>query len=636
MHDQPGSSEITSCYNRRVNLPEPLQATLDTLPPKPGCYIMKNATGEIIYVGKAINLKNRVRSYFHAGDQGGKTRRLVREIASIEWIVVGSELEALILEMNLIKRHRPRFNVRLKDDKRYPYIKVHWQDPYPTVTVTRQMLQDGARYFGPYTSVWAVHQTLDVLRRIFPYLTCDREITGQDTRACLYHDIRLCSAPCIGAVDAAGYRQMISDLCEFLDGRTTPIVRRLQAEMEQASVELRFERAAALRDQLQAIEKVVEKQKVLSSEQVDSDVMAMARVEGEACVQIFFIRSGKLIGREYFVLEGTEDSSDAEVMAQFVKQFYTEAASVPPELLLPEHLEEAAIIQQWLRDRRGGAKVELRVPRRGQPRDLIKLAAENATETLQALRAQWQADTHRQEQALGELQQALALTEPPNRIECYDISNTQGTAAVGSMVVFSQGVPDKKHYRRFNIETVSGPDDFASMEEVLTRRFRRWQATAEASQGPGKKPDPSFAMLPDLLIVDGGKGQLGRAVAVLETFGLSERVPVVGLAKQQEELFFPGQRHSLVLPRNSQGLYLLQRIRDEAHRFAITAHRQRRSKQGLASRLDAIPGIGPARRKALLKRFGSLDGIREASLEDLTEVAGITPQLADIIKANLE
>ena len=615
-----------------------LPNVLSTLPDKPGCYLMKDASGKIIYVGKAVNLKNRVRSYFHASaGHDRKTRRLVHEIADIEWIVVGSELEALILEMNLIKRHRPHFNVRLKDDKRYPYIKVPWQDDFPKVTVTRQMRKDdGARYFGPYTSVWAVHQTLDVLRRIFPYLTCNREITGMDKRACLYMDINLCAAPCVGAVTKAEYRQMIADLMQFLDGRTDPIVERLQNEMTKASDEMRFEKAASLRDQIQAIEKVVEKQKVITKKQIDSDVIAMAREDGDACVQIFFIRSGKMIGREYFMLEGTEDSEDAEVMAQFVKQFYTDAASVPPEVLLPKEIEEAHIIKQWLNTKRGGRKVQMRVPRRGQPRQLVEMATENATETLKSLRAQWQADTHKQEEALNELQEAFNLATPPNRIECYDISNTQGVAAVGSMVVFTQGVPDKKLYRRFNIKSVVGPDDFASMEETLTRRFRRWQAAQETTNQPKSRKDASFSFLPDLLIVDGGKGQLSRAVQVLEEFNLMDRVPVVGLAKREEEVFFPNNPQSILLPRHSQGLYLIQRIRDEAHRFAITAHRNRRSKIGMASALDAIPGIGPAKRKALLQEFGSVDKIRTASVDELSETKGINTALAETIKANLE
>ena len=620
-----------------LEVSEHIQGILITLPTKPGCYIMKNTEGTIIYVGKAVNLRARVRSYFHTDtSHDNKTRRLVREITDIEWIVVGSELEALILEMNLIKRHRPRFNVRLKDDKRYPYIKIHWADPFPKVTVTRQMTDDGSRYFGPYTSVWAVHQTLDVLRRIFPYLTCDRDITGTDTRACLYYDIKLCTAPCIGAVNQAEYRQMIADLQDFLNGQSESIVQRLEVEMQKASEELRFEKAAAVRDQLKAIQAIIERQKIVfNTDYLDSDVIAMARADGEACVQIFFIRGGKLIGREYFILEGTEETSNTEVMEQFVKQFYTEAANIPDQVMLPEEIEEARIIGQWLRSRRGGEKVELFVPREGQPQELVQMAAENASDTLSALRAQWQADTHKQEQALAELQGALKLPEPPNRIECYDISNTQGTATVGSMVVFEQGVPSKKLYRRFNVASIPGaPDDFASMEEVLMRRFRRWLAAQEMEASPGSKPDASFSFLPDLVIIDGGKGQLGRAVKVLDKFGLAEKVPVVGLAKQEEEIFFPNRSKPTLLPRHSQGLYLVQRIRDEAHRFAITAHRKQRSKLGLASQLDSIPGIGPARRKALLKHFGSIDKIREASIDELTTV--VPAHTAEAIKTQLE
>jgi excinuclease ABC subunit C len=616
---------------------EHLQGILDTLPNKPGCYIMKNSNGEIIYVGKAINLRNRVRSYFHnTAELDAKTRQLVRRIDHIEWILVGSELEALILEMTLIKKHRPRYNIRLKDDKRYPYIKVHWADPFPKVTVTRQMVEDGSRYYGPYTSVWAVHQTLDLLRRIFPYLSCDRVITGKDPRPCLFYDIKLCSGPCIGAILEAGYRQMIEDLCQFLEGRTETIVSRLHTEMESAAEDLHFERAATLRDQIQAIDRVVEHQKVISSEKMDSDVVAVARSDGEACVQVFFIRSGKLIGREYFILEGTEDEADGEVISQFIKQFYSEAASIPPQVLLPNEVEEVQIIQQWLRTRRSGKMVEITVPHQGVSRELVEMAAENATETLNALRAQWQADKNHQTDALAELQQALNLPTPPNRIECYDISNIQGTAAVGSMVVFEQGVPNKKLYRHFNIQSVSGPDDFASMEEVLTRRFRRWQAAQEEKNTPGAKIDLSFSMLPDLLIVDGGKGQLGRAVDVLERFNLLEKVPVTGLAKQQEELFTPHRSDSILLPRHSQGLYLVQRIRDEAHRFAITAHRKQRSKIGLSSRLQEVPGIGPARRKALLIHFGSIEKIRDANLEELTAIPGITQSLAQALKTHLE
>ena len=629
-----------------------LQQKLDTLPAKPGCYLYKDSAGKVIYVGKAVNLRNRVRSYFHETVDSPKTRELVKHIADLDTIIVGSELEALILEMNLIKKHRPKYNVRLKDDKRYPYIKVHYADPFPKVTVTRRMDNDGSRYFGPYTSVWAVHQTLDVLRKIFPYLTCDRVITGHDPRACLFYDIKLCIAPCIGASSKEEYRAMIDDLCRFLRGHTAPVVARLKEAMLKASEALQFEKAGVLRDQLVAIERVVEKQKVITAEQIDSDVIAFARSNGEACVQVFFIRAGKLIGREYFVLEGTEDESGPQIVEQFVKQFYDEAAYVPPEVLLPDEIEEARIINEWLNTKRGGEKVTLTVPRRGMKRDLIEMAAENAAETLAALKAQWEADTNKHVQGLAEVQTALGLAQPPNRIECFDISNTQGTAATASMVVFEQGAPKKAHYRRFIIKRVEGPNDFASMKEALTRRFRRWREGqgiqgTEGREGtelsslrspprlPGQKQDESFSRLPDLLIIDGGKGQLGVAVEVLKAFELFERVPVCGLAKQQEEIFLPGKSDSILLPRRSQGLFLVQRVRDEAHRFALTHHRTLRGKIGLASQLDAIPGIGPARRKALLKRFGSLDGIRDAGLEELASVRGMTREAAQAVKESL-
>ncbi len=620
-----------------MQVPGSVKIILEGLPTKPGCYLMKDKAGRVIYVGKAVNLRARVRSYFHeSAGHSRKTAEMVTKIADIEWIVVGSELEALILEMTLIKEHRPKYNVRLKDDKRYPYIKIHWADPFPKVSVTRRMVDDGSRYYGPYTSVWAVHQTLDVLRKIFPYLTCDRAITGEDSRACLYYDIKLCMAPCIGVVDKDAYRTMIQDLCRFLEGQTEQVVDRLESEMQQAAVEMNYERAAAIRDQLLAIEKVVEGQKVVSQERIDSDVIAFAREQGDACVQVFFIRAGKLIGREYYVLEGTKETEDQEVVEAFVKQFYTEAAYIPHRVLLPTDIEEAKIIEEWLKRRRGSQqKVRLIVPRRGPKRELVEMAAENAGETLAMLRARWEADRSRQIEALAGLKTALNLAEPPNRIEGYDISTTQGTAAAGSMVVFEQGVPAKRYYRRFTIKTVSGQDDFASMEEVLDRRFRRWRLAVEQSSKPGAKLDRGFGMLPDLLIVDGGKGQLGRATKVLEAHGLSREVRVAGLAKHHEELYLPGQPDPVVLPRRSPSLHLVQRIRDEAHRFALQQHRTQRRRIGMASRLDGIRGIGPSRRKALLQTFGDIEAIRQAEVEELMSIPGIDRELAQRVKAGL-
>jgi excinuclease ABC subunit C len=616
---------------------ETIKGILATLPDKPGCYLMKDADGTIIYVGKAISLKSRVRSYFQqSADHTYKTRQMVRKIANIEWIVVASELEALILEMNLIKQHRPFYNVRLKDDKRYPYIKVHWADPFPKLSVTRNMVNDGSRYFGPYTSVWAVHQTLDILRKIFPYLTCARDITGKDERACLYYDIKLCSAPCIGAVNQDEYRQMIDDLCKFLEGRTDPIMSRLKEAMAKASEALDYEKAAVYRDQIQAIDRVVERQKIISDEGKDSDVIAMARSKGEACVQVFFIRSGKLIGREYFILEGTEAEENSEILEEFIKQFYSQAAYVPNKVMLPQEVEEARIIKEWLNTRRGGEKVQLTVPKRGQGKELVQMAAENARETLKSLEIRWKADKDRQHQALAEIQAVLGMPEVPNRIECYDISNTQGTASVGSMVVFEQGVPAKKNYRRFNIKSVTTPDDFASMREVLRRRLTRYFTEQQEKDQPGYKPDLAFSLLPDLLIVDGGKGQLRQAIEIIEELNLQDQFTIAGLAKQEEELFLPGKTDSVRLDDHSQGFYLIQRIRDEAHRFAITAHRNQRGKIGLASRLDAIGGVGPARRKELINRFGSIDGILAASVEEISQIKGVSMEMAQAIKAQLE
>jgi excinuclease ABC subunit C len=614
---------------------ERITGILDTLPQKPGCYLMKDEAGKVIYVGKAVNLRSRVRSYFQSGaGHDPKTEKLVRHIANIEWILVGSELEALILEMNLIKRYRPHYNIRLKDDKRFPYIKVHWADPFPKVTITRAMERDGNRYFGPYTSVWAVHQTLDLLRRIFPYLTCSREITGADSRACLWYDLKLCTAPCIGAASQEEYRRMIDDLCRFLAGEIEAVVADVECKMKQASEELHYEQAARLRDRLQAIHTVVERQKIVSSTRTDSDVIALARQDGDACVQVFMIRAGRLIGREHFLLEGTRDTEEAEVLRQFLMQFYEEAAFVPGEVLIPAEVEEARIVEEWMGSRRGGAAVRISVPRTGVDRELVGMAAENAAETLKSLRAQWDADRSRQVEALAEVQKSLDLPNPPSRVECYDISNIQGTAVVASMVVFEEGVPNKAHYRRFQVRCVEGePDDFASLNEVLHRRFARWKGPE--NEPVGRKKDPSFSVLPDLLMVDGGKGQLAEAVKVLEEFGLTDRVPAASLAKQEEEVFRPGRKAAIRLPRDSKGMFLLQRIRDEAHRFAITYHRGVRARIGLASRLDSIHGIGPKRRKQLLTAFGSLDAIRSAPVEELMKIKGITREVAERLHGEL-
>lgn len=620
--------------NEWRKVPDKIQDILDNLPARSGVYLLQDDAGQALYVGKAVNLRARVRSYFHkSAGLNPKIQHMMAYVAGIDFIVTESELEALILEMNLIKRHRPRYNVRLKDDKRYPYIKVTWQDNFPKVYMTRRMHQDGARYYGPFTAAWAVHETLHTLRKVFPYLTCDRTITGKDERACLYYHIGLCQAPCIGAVNREEYRAMIQGLCDFLEGKTEPVVEKLRREMQEAADKLEFERAAAIRDKLLAIERIIERQKIVSPDLVDQDVIALARDDGRACVQVFFIRNGKLIGREYFMLEGAEGEDAPGIVTSFVKQFYDEAASIPSQILLQDKIDEARIIEAWLRDMRGD-KVAIRVPQGGQDQALVKMAAENAAETLRALSAPWCVDAEKQVSGVAELQEALELDRPPARIECYDISNIQGTAAVGSMVVFAKGAPRKSDYRRFKIRSVEWADDYAMLQEVLRRRFHRLATRDEEEAVPTAPKADAWDITPDLVIVDGGKGQLNAALEVMQELGV-DHIPVIALAKQKEEIFRPGEPEPIVLPRNSQALFLVQRVRDEAHRFALSYHRRLRRKQGVASILEEVPGIGPKRRQALLRTFGSVEGIRQASLEELLAVPSMTRPAAEKLKAYL-
>ncbi|MCO6451699.1 MAG: excinuclease ABC subunit UvrC [Caldilineales bacterium] len=618
------------------DLPAALEAKLKILPTQPGCYLMRNERQRVIYVGKAVNLRARVRSYFQKQSQHtAKTRRLVADIVDLEWVVTDTELEALILENELIKRYRPQYNVRLKDDKQYPYIKVHWQDDFPKITVTRRMLPDGARYYGPFTSGFAVRQTLEALRRVFPYLDCNREITGQDARPCLYFHIKRCVGPCIGAANREEYRGVVDGLCQFLEGKTEEALAELNGRMILAAERMQFERAAMYRDQIRSAERIVERQKVVSGKQEDEDVIAFASDKGNACVQVFFIRRGRLIGRESFLMEGVEEDENGDLLASFLKQFYDEAAYLPPEILLPKDLDEHAIIEQWLRAKRG-ANVALRIPKRGSKKALVNLATENAVSALTAMQAEWEADAHRHTEAVANLQTALDLPNPPTRIECFDISTLQGTNTVGSMIVFVRGAPRKSDYRRFKVRSVtqSGqPDDYASMREVLRRRFRR--AVEEQDEGPGSRVDPTWKILPDLLIVDGGKGQLGVAVEVLQELDLFEVVPVAGLAKQEELLFRPGNPDPVRLERNSPELYLVQRARDEAHRFAVTYQRNLRGAGMTQSRLEEVPGVGMKRRQALLKHFQSIDAIRNASVDEIAAVPGMTRQVAARVKEML-
>ncbi len=623
--------------------PPHIETILKNLPVKPGVYLLKNGKGKIVYIGKAKRLRHRVRSYFTtAADGNSKTLRMRAEVDDIDFIITENEVKALILEETLIKKHKPRYNIELKDDKRYPYIRVSWADAFPKVETTRRIHNEGARYFGPYTAMWVVQKTLSDLRRAFPYLTCDREIDGQDERACLFHDIKLCAAPCIGAVSREEYREMIQELMDVLGGKAESVRKRLLSDMQRASSQLNFEKAAGIRDQLRAIDYITNTHKAVGKNMTDHDVIALARDERDATVQIMFIRNGKLIGSDARAVDNTEGESDAAVLEQFISQFYASSGNIPRELILPNEVEEARILERWLSDRRASSKVSIHVPQRGDKRKLVALAQENALESLQMMRAQYEADSTKHEQAMAELRAALELPRIPNRIECFDVSTTQGTAIVASRVVFARGVARKSEYRRFNIRSVShsGSDDYQSMREALTRRFLRWQNAVESDQAPspdGVDKDETWRILPDLLLIDGGKGQLHIAMSVLSEFGLSDRVPVAALAKRIEEVFLPNQALSVLLPRRSEALYLVQRARDEAHRFAITSHRARRRKMSLASRLETIPGIGPKRRKFLLKHFeNSIDAIKSASLSELAEVNGINRQVALAIKSNLD
>lgn len=609
--------------------PAHISEQLNQLPTVPGVYLMRDPEGTILYIGKAKVLRNRVRSYWHISSQHApKTLRMVAQVEKIDWITTNSELEALLLENELIKQHKPRYNIRLKDDKKYPYIKVTWNEPFPKVFFTRQLRRDGSKYFGPFASAWAVRETLELLRKRFPYLTCNRVIMGEDERACLYYHIKLCGGPCIGAQDSAAYRATIQGLMDFLDGKETEqTLSQIRQEMLEAAEGLEFERAAALRDQLVALEQIAEKQNIISTAGGDQDVVAFARENGDACVQVFYIRGGRLIGREYVVLEGTDEAADGEIMEQFLQQFYDSAEHVPPEILLEQNLDEARILQQWLRSKRG-AEVVLHVPQEGTEKNLVEMARVNAVETLTALRAQWQSEAHRQTDAVADLQEALNLPQPPVRLECYDISHIQGTNVVGSMVVFERGVPRKSDYRKFKIKEDKN-DDFANMREVLYRRMSNWR---EAQAKPG---GDKWGILPNLIVIDGGKGQLSAAWSVIREFGLEDVVPMIGLAKREEEIFMPGVSEPLLLERGAPALQLLQRARDEAHRFAVSYQRQLRNKKGLASSLEEVSGIGPKRRARLLKVFGSLDGIRAASLDDLAAVPGMTREAAQRLKESL-
>jgi len=626
-----------------------------SLPERPGVYIMRDARGDVIYVGKATRLRDRVRSYFGSSrSMEPKVLALAGQVRVIEHVVTRNEAEALHLEATLVKRHQPIYNVRLKDDKHYPYLKVDVQHPWPRVTITRRVENDGARYFGPYASAGSVRRTLDVVKKLFPWRSCTKEITGNDPRPCLDYYIKRCIAPCTAYCTPEEYAGVIQETILFLEGRSDEVLRHVLREMERASDALDFERAARLRDQAEAIRRVTERQQMATTTPLDADVFALARQDDEACVQVFFVRGTVVADTDSFMLEGTADASDAEVLGAFLPQFYESATYVPRALLLSQEPTDREQLETMLREQRGRS-VEIAVPVRGERRALVASAEDNARESLRMHHVRWVADRDKTEAALSLLQEELDLPARPNRIECYDISTIQGTNTVASMVVFRDGHPATSQYRRFRIKTVEGQNDFASMHEVLTRRFKRIAerrcrdrglaveteiAPADATIGSGvmdaEEPQDlsPWDEVPDLVIIDGGKGQLGAVLDAMREMDLRD-VPVCGLAKQQEEIFVADVSESIMLPRTSEALYLVQRIRDEAHRFAITYHRNLRGKAATRSVLDAIPGVGPKRKRALLRKFGSVKAIREADIAEIAATVGFTQRLAETVKRSL-
>ncbi|MDB5080930.1 MAG: excinuclease subunit [Chloroflexi bacterium] len=666
-----------------------LDEKVKSLPHRPGVYIMKDKDGVIIYVGKAVSLRNRVSNYFGSlTGQAPKVRLMVSNIADFEYYVVDTEAEALNLENTLIKEHRPRYNILLRDDKTYPYIKVTVNEKWPRVFIVRKVLDDGARYFGPFAGNSTASRTIKSLDKLFPFRNCDLKITEKEPRPCLEYFIHRCLGPCAGLADKTAYDEAINQVIMFLEGKSDDVIIRLESQMEQAAEDLQFERAARLRDQLGAVRGVVEQQKVVSSSSFDEDVIALARSEGEASVQVFFIRRGKLIGRENFMLQGVEDETDRDVLTSFIKQYYSEATFIPPRLQVQFPIKELKTITRWL-SRKAGMDVEVNVPKEGERYDLVQMVAQNAQESLEQNRLRWLNDEQKTTKALLELQDFLKLSELPRRIECYDISNTMGTNNVASMVVFENGSPKKSDYRRFKIKGFEGANDFGSLQEVIRRRFKRARTVEEADlnaredveenieeaaleleaagfgeglevQDPhdqqwgvrghpgmgaepsngarkGKRPKPelnvkkkvdySWQSMPDLLIIDGGQPQLRAVSEVLNELDLGD-IPLFGMTKgpgrSHDEIVKPFQDLPLYVPRTSEAFYLVQRLRDEAHRFAITFHRQLRSKGTFASPLDSVPGIGPKRKQALIKNFGTAAKIKAAKDEDLLRVPGMT------------
>jgi excinuclease ABC subunit C len=599
---------------------------LKKLPVNPGVYLMKQGDGTILYVGKATSLRNRVRSYF--GSKQGltpKTEQMVSHVHDIDFFITRSEQEAIILELNFIKQYRPYYNIRLKDDKNFPYLKIDINNEWPRICITRRWEKDGARYFGPFASAWSVRQTLKTINNIFPTRSCNKPITGDARQPCLDYHIKKCLGPCIGAVTQKEYAEVIRGIILFLEGKQEDVIKELRRKMADASNALNFELAARLRDQTQGVSNVIEAQRFAAKVQGEQDVVAFVVDRDHAYVQVFFIRNDRLIGRESFTLEGVRLEEPSRIMTGFVKQYYDSATYIPSLILLQHPIEDKDVITKWLREKRGG-KVTIEVPQRGNKKELVDTVAENAKQSLEQNKIkQLLATPGHLTEALAELQQELKLAKLPERIEGYDISNIQGQDAVGSMVVFEDGKSKSAHYRRFKIKTVPGANDYAMLQEVINRRFKRVRSETSGED---------WAIIPGLVLIDGGKGQLRAVHDVMRKLGVT-KIPVAGLAKENEEIYIPGRSRPILLPRTSKALQLLQRVRDEAHRFAIGYHQKVHKRNTFASVLDGIAGIGPWRKRSLLRRFGSVRAIQQASVEELMTADGMTRQIAENIKKQI-
>ena len=607
-----------------------IEEELKKLPDQPGVYIMHDSRDAIIYIGKAVSLRKRVHQYFQPShDEGIKKAQMVKQIARFEYIVTDSELEALVLECNLIKEHRPKYNTMLRDDKTYPYIRVTLGEDFPRVLFSRQQKKDKSRYFGPYTSAGAVKDTIELVNKIYQLRTCNRNLprdTGKD-RPCLNYHIHQCTAPCQGYITKEAYRERVDAVVEFLNGNYAPVLKSLEEKMNTASAKLEFEKAIEYRELLNSVRQIAQKQKITHTDGEDKDIIALAADDRDAVVQVFFIRDGKLIGRDHFYVKiGTEDTK-AQILTTFLKQFYSGTPFIPREIMLPQEIEEQEVLADWLGEKRG-SKVYIRVPQKGMKEKLVELAQKNAKMVLAQDREKIKREEGRTIGALKEIEQLLDM-KGLNRVEAYDISNTSGFESVGSMIVYEKGKPKRSDYRKFKLRTVSGPDDYASMYEVLTRRFTHGMREMEEMEEKDLSEEyGSFTRFPDLIMMDGGRGQVNIALKVLEELHLN--IPVCGMVKDDNHRTRGLYYHNVEIPidRGSEGFKLIPRIQDEAHRFAIEYHRSLRSKEQVHSVLDDIPDIGPARRKALMKKYQSLEAIREATEEDLAQTDSMSPQAA--------